>query len=86
MSVMPYQFEPMKKEYLHRLVNTIKIMIVMNGKIIEDVVMHAQSELEDIYVTRLESDLCLWCKCCCCKTLSVNQECLCCDRIRRYKV
>ena len=77
MSVSPYQFEPVKKKKKSDSDDEWEDIEDVEG---DDEVVEVTADLEEHLqrLSRIDSEPSGWCKCKYCKTMPVNQECLCC--------
>ena len=86
MSVSPYQYEPINKNYKKKSEGSDDEWEDINEESEDEQTESADLDGQNLdSLKRLECSPSVWCKCNCCKTMPVNRECLCCTEIDAIK-
>ena len=83
MSISPYQYEPINKNYNKKSEDSDDEWEDIDEE--SEGEQTASADLDEEKLKRLECSPSVWCKCNCCKTMPVNRECLCCTEIDDIK-
>lgn len=85
MSVVPYQYEPVKKK-IFKEKNDSSDEWEDVDEMAEEVDVNTEEIAENLKaLNRVEMNISTWCKCSHCKIMPVSRECLCCVEIDEIK-